>query len=311
MSAAEAIKQRKRAEAAQRRAEEACMTGSDAPALLPRPLVAPAAGAGAVTHGGGNGASADNLTATGTAGAPPPGPPWRWAVGPVVRPHERLPALRMMTAILVAWVAAIASGLMLHAGAQLSVACMLVQKECKEPGCAKCCLAVLFENTDPTSNRPACCSACPVGEQTRVLLGSAPRSLNCSLRWQVCHALQHLGFGAQSACTSVSGIIHGHKPPAGVSLPLLWFDQLLRRYGALLPAPILALRAAAVLLTPGARARVSHGGASTDTAGEPAAWLWHRREFGEALVVYAGITVVRWWVYGLHQAGKPHAAAPI
>ena len=106
-----------------------------------------------------------------------------------------------------------------------------------------------------------------------------------------------------------AGIIHGHKPTPGVSLPLLWFDRLLRRYGALLPAPILALRAASVLLTPGAQERVANGSAAAGSAGEPAAWLWRRREFGEALVVYAGVTVVRWWVYGLHQAGKWHAAA--
>ena len=106
-----------------------------------------------------------------------------------------------------------------------------------------------------------------------------------------------------------AGIIHGHKPTPGVSLPLLWFDRLLRRYGALLPAPILALRAASVLLTPGAQERVANGSAAVGSAGEPAAWLWRRREFGEALVVYAGVTVVRWWVYGLHQAGKLHAAA--
>lgn len=118
MSAVEATKQRKRAEAAQRRAEAACMTANDDPTLSPRPPSAPSADDRAVIHGGGNGASADSLAATGTAGAPPPGPPWAWAVGPVVRPHERLPALRMLTAILVAWVAAIASGLMLHTGAQ-------------------------------------------------------------------------------------------------------------------------------------------------------------------------------------------------
>ena len=94
-----------------------------------------------------------------------------------------------------------------------------------------------------------------------------------------------------------------------MSLPLLWFDRLLRYYGALLPAPILALRAASVLLTPGAQERVANGSASTTSAGEPAAWLWRRREFGEALVVYGGVTVVRWWVYGLHQAGTPYAVA--
>lgn len=94
-----------------------------------------------------------------------------------------------------------------------------------------------------------------------------------------------------------------------MSLPLLWFDRLLRRYGALLPAPILALRAASVLLTPGAQERVANGSAGAGSAGEPAAWLWQRREFGEALVVYAGVTVVRWWVYGLHQAGAPYAVA--
>ncbi len=123
MSATEATKQRKRAEAAQRRAEAACLPASDHTALSPHPLGAPADSNGA-TDGSGN-ASADSLAATGTAGAPPPGPPWSWAVGPVVRPHERLPALRMMTAILVTWVAAIASGLMLHTGARLSIACML------------------------------------------------------------------------------------------------------------------------------------------------------------------------------------------
>ena len=114
-----------------------------------------------------------------------------------------------------------------------------------------------------------------------------------------------------------AGVLYGHKPPAGVSLPLLWFDRLLRHYGALLPLPILALRAAAVLLTPGARAHGAHarahGGANPSAgagaaAGDPASWLWQRREFGEALVVYAGITVVRWSVYGLHQAG---AATPM
>ena len=123
MSAVEATKQRKRAEAAQRRAEAAVMTANDDPMLSSRPPCGPSADGDPVTHGGGNGASADNLAATGTAGAPPPGPPWAWAVGPVVRPHERLPALRMLTAILVAWVAAIASGLMLHTGAQL-LTCM-------------------------------------------------------------------------------------------------------------------------------------------------------------------------------------------
>ena len=128
MSAVEATKQRKRAEAAQRRAEAACMTANDDPMLSPR-------SPGAVSHGGGNGASADSLAATGTAGAPPPGPPWAWAVGPVVRPHERLPALRMLTAILVAWVAAIASGLMLHTGAQHLV-CVHAHSGCAQgPGC--------------------------------------------------------------------------------------------------------------------------------------------------------------------------------
>lgn len=104
-----------------------------------------------------------------------------------------------------------------------------------------------------------------------------------------------------------AGIIHGHKPTPGVSLPLLWFDRLLRYYGALLPVPILALRAASVLLTPAAQERVANGSAAAGPAGEPAAWLWRRREFGEAVMVYMGVTVVRWWVYGLHQAGTPYA----
>ena len=48
------------------------------------------------------------------------------------------------------------------------------------------------------------------------------------------------------------GVVHGHKRPPASALPLLWFDRLLRHYGALLPLPILALRAASVLLSPGA-----------------------------------------------------------
>ncbi len=112
------------------------------------------------------------------------------------------------------------------------------------------------------------------------------------------------------------GVVHGHKRPPASALPLLWFDRLLRHYGALLPLPILALRAASVLLSPGARVRAIAGppagrardatsgaGGATAAAGDPAAWLWRQREFGEAVVVYAGVTATRWVVYGLHQAG--------
>lgn len=110
MLAAEATKQRKRAEAAQQRAEQARMAASD-PALAPPPQHV-SSGA----NSGGNGAL-DGLAMTGTAGTAPPGPPWQLGVGPVVRLQERLPATRMLTAILVLWVASIASGLMLHTGA--------------------------------------------------------------------------------------------------------------------------------------------------------------------------------------------------
>lgn len=110
MLAAEATKQRKRAEAAQQRAEQARMAASD-PALAPPPQHV-SSGA----NSGGNGAL-DGLAMTGTAGTAPPGPPWQLGAGPMVRLQERLPATRMLTAILVLWVASIASGLMLHTGA--------------------------------------------------------------------------------------------------------------------------------------------------------------------------------------------------
>lgn len=203
MLAAEATKQRKRAEAAQQRAEQARMAANDDPALHPAPpalepgaraaarsascqpdaraklcigrcmqslfLRVPLAGvlsrqvcAGA--NGKTAGASVDGVASTGTAAAPPPGPPWAVALGPVVRPAERAAAVRMLTAVLLVWVAAIASGLAMHTGALLLVdagaACL--------PGTWK----ALWERPPLRRTRVLCeCHTCSANFTTHVARG--------------------------------------------------------------------------------------------------------------------------------------------
>ena len=73
------------------------------------------------------------------------------------------------------------------------------------------------------------------------------------------------------------------------SLPLLWFDAILRRVGPFLPAPLLAARAAAHGRLGGAR-----GG------GAPAR---PRSHFIQAAAVYAAAAAVRLGVYLPHRAG--------
>ncbi len=82
-------------------------------------------------------------------------------------------------------------------------------------------------------------------------------------------------------------------------LPLLWFDRLLRRWGPLLPAPVLAVRLAADVA-----ALLASGQALSSPAGSRL-----RHHLAETTVVYFGIIVLRAVVYGLHYAGVP-AAVP-
>lgn len=83
-------------------------------------------------------------------------------------------------------------------------------------------------------------------------------------------------------------------------LPLLWFDRLLRRWGPLLPAPVLAVRLAAdvaALLASGQEGLGSPAGSRL------------RHHLAETAVVYSGIIILRAVVYGLHYAGVS-AAVP-
>lgn len=76
-------------------------------------------------------------------------------------------------------------------------------------------------------------------------------------------------------------------------LPLLWFDRLLRRHGPLLPLPVFAIRLAVDIASV-----LSHGHNLQSPQGNRL-----RHHLAEAAVVYAGVTAVRLFVYGLHCAG--------
>ena len=77
-------------------------------------------------------------------------------------------------------------------------------------------------------------------------------------------------------------------------LPLLWFDRLLRKFGPLLPLPVVALRLASdLVLLRGEEQRLT-GLQSGRLQGH----------YTEAAVVYLGVSVMRLLVYFLHCAGK-------
>ncbi len=68
-------------------------------------------------------------------------------------------------------------------------------------------------------------------------------------------------------------------------LPLMWFDFMLRHIGALLPLPVLFVRAASNLM----------GGVTRTVRG------YHH--FVEVTAVYAGLSLVRVLVYITHRNG--------
>ena len=76
-------------------------------------------------------------------------------------------------------------------------------------------------------------------------------------------------------------------------LPLLWFDRLLRRFGPLLPLPLVALRAASDLVMLYSEQHQLSGLQSGRLQGH----------YTETAVIYIGLTMVRLLVYFLHCAG--------
>ena len=77
-------------------------------------------------------------------------------------------------------------------------------------------------------------------------------------------------------------------------LPLLWFDRLLRKFGPLLPLPVVALRLASdLVLLRGEEQRLT-GLQSGRLQGH----------YTETAVVYLGVSVMRVLVYFLHCAGE-------
>ncbi len=76
-------------------------------------------------------------------------------------------------------------------------------------------------------------------------------------------------------------------------LPLLWFDRMLRRFGPLLPLPVVALRAASDLVMLHSEQHQLSGLQSGRLQGH----------FAETAVIYVGLSMVRLLVYFLHCAG--------
>lgn len=83
-------------------------------------------------------------------------------------------------------------------------------------------------------------------------------------------------------------------------LPLLWFDRLLRRFGPLLPLPVVALRAASDLVMLHSEQHQLSGLQSGRLQGH----------YTETAVIYVGLTVVRLLVYFLHCAGMSCSSFP-
>ena len=83
-------------------------------------------------------------------------------------------------------------------------------------------------------------------------------------------------------------------------LPLLWFDRLLRRFGPLLPLPVVALRAASDVVMLHSEQHQLSGLQSGRLQGH----------YTETAVIYIGLSMVRLLVYFLHCAGVSCSSFP-